>query len=128
METITASRLARWFTALLLGVAFLGGCASSGGNVTRSAAEAPLPAPDTTRPDGTYTGTSEYRIGAQDLLQVSVFGIKDLDKDVRVGSNGQISLPLLGVVPAGGKTVQELEAELTRRYAAGFLQLSLIHI
>lgn len=122
METITASRLARWFTALLLGVAFLGGCASSGGNVTRSAAEAPLPAPDTTRPDGTYTGTSEYRIGAQDLLQVSVFGIKDLDKDVRVGSNGQISLPLLGVVPAGGKTVQELEAELTRRYATGFLQ------
>ena len=51
-----------------------------------------------------------------------MFGIKDLDKDVRVGSNGQISLPLLGVVPAGGKTVQELEAELTRRYAAGFLQ------
>lgn len=105
---------------VMLAAGLLAGCSSAGG--TRPASGQVLEAPDTTRADGTYTGTSEYRIGAQDLLQISVFGVKDLDQEVRVNSNGQVSLPLLGAVPAAGKTVQDLESELARRYAAGFLQ------
>jgi polysaccharide export outer membrane protein len=57
-----------------------------------------------------------------DLLQISVFGVQDLDKEVRVNSNGQISLPLVGGVMAGGRTIPELEAELAKKYADGFLQ------
>ncbi|MBK9669204.1 MAG: polysaccharide export protein [Thermomonas sp.] len=81
-----------------------------------------LPAPDTTSASGAYQGGSDYRVGAQDLLEISVFGVKDLEKEVRVNSNGQISLPLIGGVMAGGKTIPELEAELARKYADGFLQ------
>jgi polysaccharide export outer membrane protein len=81
-----------------------------------------LPAPDTTSASGAYQGASDYRIGAQDLLQISVFGVKDLDKDVRVNSNGQISLPLVGAVMAGGRTIPELEADLAKKYAEGYLQ------
>ena len=81
-----------------------------------------LPPPDTTTASGAYEGATDYRIGAQDLLQVSVFGVQDLDKEVRVNSNGQVSLPLIGGVMAGGRTIPELEAELGKKYADGYLQ------
>lgn len=81
-----------------------------------------LPAPDTTAASGAYEGGTNYRIGAQDLVEVSVFGVEDLNKQVRVNSNGEISLPLIGTVMAGGKTVPELEAEIAERFSAGYLQ------
>ena len=108
----------RAVSALVLGCA-LAACSSGGGAKPSSA---PLTAPDTTSASGAYQGASDYRIGAQDLLQVSVFGVKDLDKDVRVNSNGQISLPLVGSVMAGGRTIPELEAELAKKYSDGYLQ------
>jgi len=80
-----------------------------------------LPPPDTTE-QGVYKGLNEYRLGPQDLIEVSVFGVEQLSQAVRVNSNGQISLPLVGAISAGGMTISELEAELTTRYAEGFLQ------
>src|SRR5690606_15190952 len=79
-------------------------------------------APDTTSASGAYTGGSDYRIGAQDLLQITVFGLKDFDREVRVNSNGQISLPLVGVVKAGGVTIPELERSIEEKLKDGFLQ------
>ncbi|WP_374555909.1 polysaccharide biosynthesis/export family protein [Thermomonas sp.] len=112
-----------WLVSLL--VMLLAACAS-GGDVRTSQANAvagnALPPPDTTTSSGAYEGATDYRIGAQDLLQVSVFGVQDLDKEVRVNSNGQVSLPLIGGVMAGGRTIPELEAELAKKYAEGFLQ------
>lgn len=81
-----------------------------------------LPAPDTTSASGAYQGGTDYRIGAQDLLEISVFGVQELNKSVRVNSNGQISLPLVGGIMAGGKTIPELEAELAKKYSDGYLQ------
>ncbi|WP_449448000.1 polysaccharide biosynthesis/export family protein [Thermomonas brevis] len=111
-----------WVAVLAM---LLAGCAGSGGT-RRSAGNAvagiDLPPPDTTAASGAYEGASDYRIGAQDLLQISVFGVQDLDKEVRVNSNGQISLPLVGGVMAGGKTIPELETDLAKKYADGFLQ------
>ena len=114
-----------WMRGLLTSalVLLLAACASSGGNrsATASAVHA-LPPPDTTAASGAYEGATDYRIGAMDLLQISVFGVQDLDKEVRVNSNGQISLPLVGGVMAGGRTIPELEAALAKKYADGFLQ------
>jgi polysaccharide export outer membrane protein len=81
-----------------------------------------LPPPDTTAASGAYEGASDYRVGSQDLLEISVFGVQDLNKEVRVNSNGQISLPLIGGVMAGGRTIPELEKDLASKYASGFLQ------
>lgn len=108
------------FLLLSLLIAVLGACASSGAD--RAGALTSLPAPDTTSTSGAYKGASDYRVGAQDLLQISVFGVQDLEKEVRVNSNGQISLPLIGGVMAGGLTIPELEAALAKKYAEGFLQ------
>jgi polysaccharide export outer membrane protein len=55
---------------------------------------------------------SDYRIGAQDLLEVKVFEAPDLNRSLRVSAGGEISLPLLGSVQAAGLTAQELEAFL----------------
>lgn len=81
-----------------------------------------LGAPDTTDAIGAYIGTSEYRLGADDQIEISVFQVKDLDRTVRVNSQGQISLPLIGVIDAGGKTARELEQLIAEKLEAGFLR------
>ena len=111
----------RWCLPALLWL-LLAACASGGGQRPAGNAVAALPAPDSTSADGAYSGASDYRIGAQDLLNISVFGVEELNKDVRVNSNGQVSLPLVGTVMAGGRTIPELESDLARKYAAGYLQ------
>lgn len=112
----------RWFRCLtiFLLAGLLAACASGGGS--RQDMARSLPAPDSTSASGAYQGATDYRIGAQDLLAISVFGVQELNKEVRVNSNGQISLPLIGGVMAGGRTIPELEAELARKYAEGYLQ------
>ncbi len=115
--------LRRWIQMMIAVVltALLLGCASASG-VRQAATGNALPAPDTTNAAGAYEGASDYRLGAQDLIEVSVFGVDELSKTVRVNSNGQISLPLVGAVMAGGRTIPELETELAKRYADGYLQ------
>jgi polysaccharide export outer membrane protein len=109
---------------LLLALAtMLGGCAErvvrSNPNVKEGGT---LPAPDSTNDAGAYEGATDYRIGAQDQLEISVFGIDDLSRTVRVNSNGQISLPLVGAVTVGGKTVPEIEQAIATQLKAGYLQ------
>ena len=111
----------RWSLPTLLWL-LLAACASGGGQRPTGNVVAALPAPDSTSADGAYSGASDYRIGAQDLLNISVFGVEELNKDVRVNSNGQVSLPLVGTVMAGGRTIPELESDLAKKYAAGYLQ------
>lgn len=105
----------------------LAGCASSPNGMRDGSARAvtvtdALRPPDTTAAGGAFTGVSDYRIGPQDLLEVSVFQVADLDRTVRVNSGGQVSLPLIGTVQAGGRTVQELERDIAARLESGYLQ------
>ena len=109
-------------TFVLFLVVLLAACSSAGGTRAAAAPDGGLPAPDTTSASGAYRGATDYRIGAQDLLAISVFGVQELAKEVRVNSNGQISLPLIGGMMAGGLTIPELERELARKYADGYLQ------
>lgn len=64
----------------------------------------------------------DYRIGPNDLLSIVVFQVKDLEREVRVDNAGEISLPLIGVVQAAGKSVHELETLIAERYGARYLQ------
>ncbi len=108
--------------SVLLMALLLAACSVGGGTRDSATTTTVLAPPDTTSASGAYQGGGDYRIGAQDLLAISVFGVEELAKEVRVNSNGQISLPLIGGVMAGGKTIPELEAELARKYSDGFLQ------
>jgi polysaccharide biosynthesis/export protein len=55
---------------------------------------------------------ADYRIGAEDLVEISVYGASDLDRTVRVSADGWISLPLAGDVRAEGLTARELTGQL----------------
>jgi polysaccharide export outer membrane protein len=55
---------------------------------------------------------SDYEIGRQDLLDISVFDLEELDQTVRVADDGSITLPLLGRLQVAGLTKGELEARI----------------
>jgi polysaccharide export outer membrane protein len=63
-----------------------------------------------------------YRIGPNDVIRVQVFGEEDLSLERKVGGDGKIDYPLLGAIPAQGKTVEELQLYLTKQLAAGYLR------
>lgn len=54
----------------------------------------------------------EYTIGPEDVLDINVFEAQEMNREVRVSASGEISLPLLGAVPAAGLTPRELERRL----------------
>lgn len=64
---------------------------------------------------------AEYRIGPGDKLNITVFGQSDLSGPVVVDGSGRISFPLLGLIEVNGKTVAELQAEITDRLDRDFL-------
>lgn len=71
---------------------------------------------------GVGSDPKAYRIGAQDILDISVLGVADLTRTVQVTSGGTITLPLVRTINAAGRTQGELEAELTARLSKTYLQ------
>lgn len=112
--------------AALLACVLLVACASerplAAGSSHIVASTGGLPVPDTTSASGAYEGVSEYRIGPLDLITISVFGVPELNQDVRVNTGGKISLPLIGSLQAGGRTIQELEQDIATKLSANLLQ------
>lgn len=92
--------------------------ATAAGNATSQAAQ------DFTKAAKVTNGgsASAYKIGAQDVLDISVFKVPDLSKTVQVADSGTINLPLVGEVPAAGRTAQEVERDLTKRLGDKYLQ------
>lgn len=56
-----------------------------------------------------------YEVGAEDLLDVSVWKEKDLQKEVLVRPDGWLSFPLVGDIQANGKTTKQIEDEIRDR-------------
>ena len=74
-------------------------------------------------PDSTTSITAgDLRIGPMDMLEISVFGVDDLDGTFQVDFTGNIKLPLIGEVRAVGLNASELAAVLEDRYGASYLQ------
>jgi len=73
------------------------------------------------RAQGQTPGDS-YKVGAKDVLSVSVFGHTELSGKFSVAGDGRLSLPLVGSIPVSGRTVSAIEAELVTRYSDGYLK------
>lgn len=71
---------------------------------------------------------SAYRIGPLDVVEVSVFKVAELSRTVQVAASGTINLPLVGEVPAAGRTAQDVERDLTRRFGAKYLQSPQVNV
>ena len=73
------------------------------------------------QPAVTATQTvSGYVLGPDDEIMIRGIEAPEIsdkpDKPVLIGTNGNITLPLIGRVKAGGLTVEQLEAELNTRF------------
>lgn len=64
---------------------------------------------------------ASYRLGAGDQLKVTVYGEERLTGTFPVNGQGNVAFPLLGEVPAAGKTLHELERQLTAGLGDGFV-------
>lgn len=115
------SRLSRWHylpAALVFSVTGVVAQAPqpAGQNPAQPAAPAQNPAgaqtprelpPDSIRPN--------YVLGANDQILIRTQAEEINEKPFRIDADGNINLPLLGRIHAGGMTVQELESDLTQR-------------
>ncbi len=71
----------------------------------------------------TFADSREYKIGAGELLSVIVFDEPDLSlKEIRVATDGTISIPLLGQINVSGLTIEEAEKKLVAFLADGYLK------
>lgn len=58
---------------------------------------------------------TEYVIGPEDVLEISVWKNDDLSREVLVRPDGMITLPLIGDLRAAGSTPSELRDEITEK-------------
>ena len=64
-------------------------------------------------------GDSAVRLGAGDLIEVSVYNVPELNTKLRVSTTGEIYLPLIDYVHVAGLTLDEAEAVIERRLDRG---------
>ena len=65
---------------------------------------------------------SEYVLGPDDQIKVWALGVDEItDKPLRLDPAGDVDLPLVGKVHAGGLTVDQLKEALTQRFSKDLL-------
>lgn len=91
--------------AVSLSVFLLAACASTG-------PRSPEP------PAQTLAAVEDYRIGVDDVVQVTVWRNPELGITVPVRPDGKISVPLVGDVVAGGRNPSEVAADIQDKLGA----------
>ncbi len=62
-----------------------------------------------------------YRLSPSDVIRMKVFQEDDLTTDARIDKDGSVTIPLVGVVTLGGKTVEEATAHLRELFGKDYL-------
>jgi polysaccharide export outer membrane protein len=109
----------RWLLILssIVVLAWATGCQSAS---TRTAEKAPLQAQTQT----SATSNLGYNLGNGDRLRVTVFGEEDMSGEFLVDGTGQVSIPLVGEVPAAGRSVRDFQRVLETRLVEGGILLN----
>jgi polysaccharide biosynthesis/export protein len=63
-----------------------------------------------------------YRLDAGDKLRVVVYGQEGLTNTYAIDAGGSITMPLIGSVPARGRTPAGLAAEITAKLRGGYIR------
>jgi polysaccharide biosynthesis/export protein len=64
----------------------------------------------------------DYTVSRQDVLSITVIDQPELSAKYTVDVDGSLRFPLVGRVPAAGKTLRQLESDLKRTLADGFFK------
>ncbi len=82
----------------------------------------PSAVPTADPPENTPTAdqvNSSARLGTGDLLEVDVYNVPELTTKSRLGSNGDVYLPLIDYVHLAGLTIEEAQALIEKRLSDG---------
>jgi polysaccharide export outer membrane protein len=102
---------------LIAAIALLTGCADTrGGPIAYDQNLAPPDAPSLKALE------TNYKIAPMDRLAIKVFKADDISGDYDVDLAGNISLPLIGEVPAANLTTAELDQRLTEKLGEKYLE------
>jgi polysaccharide export outer membrane protein len=122
-------RILVWMALLLWGSVWLAGCGGAAVQPQSAQLAAQLQAAERKNPlqeqlltqvsRATLTGYQDYAVGPEDLLAVGFLGADELDREVRVNGQGEISLALVGPVKVGGLSPQAIEKKLAKLYREG---------
>jgi polysaccharide export outer membrane protein len=63
----------------------------------------------------------DYHVGTEDLLAIMIYGQDNLNREIRVNGQGEITMPLVGVVKVAGLTPTGIENRLEKLYNANYL-------
>lgn len=66
-------------------------------------------------------GLESYHLGAGDRVRVTVFNEPTLTGEYNITPGGALAFPLIGVVAAGGRTIDAVQQELTAKLAEGYV-------
>lgn len=63
-----------------------------------------------------------YNLGPGDKLRITVFGEETLTGEYRVTGAGDVSFPLVGNIKVDGRTIEDLQTDLTAKLGNGYLE------
>ena len=63
-----------------------------------------------------------YTLGAGDRVKVTVFGHDDLSVELEVGTNGTVSMPLIGEINVDDRTLRDIEAVIVSKLQPDYLK------
>lgn len=116
-----ARRPRRWLLPMLVGTVAL---SPTYATALATYAAQPTPDPAILPPASASTAMApppvsptEYRIGAGDELDISVWGEERMQRTVRVLSDGTFAFPLAGTIAASGQTGQQISHAIRQRIA-----------
>jgi polysaccharide export outer membrane protein len=112
----------RLILAVVAACSLAGGCASDkfvGRPELTTVVQKELPPPD--RADLIVQRRS-YVVGPFDRVSIDVYGVPEISRTVNVDASGVVSLPLVGIVPAAGKTATELAAAIAERLRGRYVR------
>ncbi|NKJ43925.1 polysaccharide biosynthesis/export family protein [Novosphingobium sp. SG720] len=66
-------------------------------------------------------GLAGYRVGAGDKLRITVFNEPTLTGEYNVTSTGAVAFPLIGMVQAGNRTIEDVTHEITGRLSGAYV-------
>jgi polysaccharide export outer membrane protein len=111
-------------TPLLMVLVFAAGVTETSAQAVAVPAQQPAPqAPSAPVPQApSLTAAIDYKVGPQDVLNITIFGEPQLSGKFRVDNDGTFTFQYLGRVKAEDLTVAEIEANLKTGLAEGFLR------
>lgn len=72
--------------------------------------------------------TSDYLVGIDDILVISVIRPENIDLTVTVSPDGSVTFPYIGMIMVKDKTLTQLQEEITNRLSEGYMKYPVVNV